>query len=97
MPTFRCDNKECSQFGNQELIPSVKFIWNEVNVKLEAKEATCPNCGRQREVVRESGPIQIPWFKPENGKNHNNKTIKKYDYDHEAAKSSTVDISGKVL
>ncbi len=39
----------------------------------------------------------MPWFKSENGRNYNNKTIKKYDYDHEAAKSTTVDTSGKVL
>jgi len=97
MPTFRCDNDDCPQFGGTELIPHVKFVWNETINKLEAKEAECPNCGRQRETVREDGPIQIPWFKPENAKNHNNKTIKKYDYDHDAAKSTTVDISGKTL
>lgn len=97
MPTFRCDNKECSQYGNKELIPSVKFIWNEETQKLEANEALCPNCRRQRETVKEQGPIQIPWFKPENGKNHNNKTIKKYDYDHEAANAATANLSGKTL
>lgn len=97
MPTFRCDNDECPQFGLTELIPNVKFIWNEKTQKLEADEAACDNCGRQREAVREAGPIQIPWFKPENAKNHNNKTIKKYDYDHEAAKSTTVDASGKTI
>ena len=90
MPTFKCENPECSQFGNSELIPSVKFIWNETTRKLEADEATCNGCGRQRETVRQDGPIQIPWFKPENAKNHNNKIIKKYDYDHEAAKSTSV-------
>jgi hypothetical protein len=97
MPTFRCDNDECSQFGNFELIPHVKFVWNETTQKLEANEAACDNCGRQRETVGETGPIQIPWFKPENAKNHNNKTIKKYDYDHAAAKSTTVDTSGKTV
>ena len=97
MPTFKCNNKECSQFGNEELIPRVKFVWNETTSKLEAKEATCASCGQQRDVVREAGPIKIPWFKPENGKNHNNKTIKKYDYDHDAANQSTVSLSGKTL
>ena len=97
MPTFRCDNDECPQFGGTELIPTVKFVWNETTSKLEAKEAACPNCGLQREVVREPGPIGIPWFKPENGKNHNNKTIKKYDYDHEAANQSSANLSGKTL
>lgn len=95
MPTFRCDNDECPQFGGTELIPHVKFIWNEETSKLEADEASCPNCGRQRAVVKEDGPIQIPWFKPENGKNYDNKKIKKYDYDHEAANSTTITASGK--
>jgi len=53
MPTFRCDNDDCPQFGGTELIPHVKFVWNETINKLEAKEAECPNCGRQRETVRE--------------------------------------------
>ena len=95
MPTFRCGNNECSQFGNQELIPHVKFIWNEETSKLEADEAICNGCGRQREVVREAGSIQIPWFKPENGKNYNNKTIKKYDYDYEAANATSATLSSK--
>jgi len=87
MPRFKCNNKECSDVGKEELIPHVKFIWNESTQKLEADEAACPSCGRQREVVREAGPIQIPWFKPENAKNYNNKKIKKYDYDKEAVES----------
>ena len=97
MPTFKCGDVECEGYTLEELIPNVKFIWNEKTAKLESEKAACPFCKNQREVVREPGPIAIPWFKPENGKNHNNKTIKKYDYDHEAAKSSTVDVSGKVL
>ena len=95
MPEFRCDNDECPQFGLTELIPHVKFIWNETTGKLEAEEAACDNCGRQRETIREDGPIQIPWFKPENAKNHNNKTITKYDYDHEAANQLTAKLPSK--
>ena len=97
MPRFKCNNGLCKDFGEEELIPHVKFIWNESTQKLEADEAACPSCGRQREVVREAGPIQIPWFKPENGKNHNNKTIKKYDYDRDAANQSTASLSGKTI
>jgi len=90
MPTFICRHPECPDYLKEELIPTVKFIWNEDTHKLEAKEAKCHYCESQREVVKEPGPIVIPWFKPENGKNHNNKTIKKYDYDREAANNTTV-------
>jgi len=97
MPEFRCNNEDCSEKEKVELIPHVKFVWNETTQHLEAKEAICSGCGRQREVLREDGPIQIPWFKPENAKNHNNKTIKKYDYDHEAATQSTVKLPKKAV
>jgi hypothetical protein len=90
MPTFKCNHPECPDYGKEELIPSVKFVWNDESARLEAKEAECAYCKSQREVVKEPGPIAIPWFKPENGKNHNNKTIKKYDYDREAANSTSV-------
>ena len=93
MPTFKCNNEFCSKYGKTELIPHVRFVWNEKTNKLEAEEAACSDCGRQRETVRENGPIQIPWFKSENAKNYNNKTIKKYDYDHEAANSTTIKLS----
>lgn len=93
MPTFKCNHPECPGYGKEELIPVVKFIWNEDNHKLEAKEAECEYCESQREVVKEPGPIVIPWFKGENAKNHDNKKIKKYDYDHEAANSTTIDLS----
>ena len=97
MPEFRCNNEECSQCGNKELIPHVKFVWNEKIERLEANEAACSGCGQQREVIREPGPIQIPWFKAENAKNHNNKIIKKYDYDHEAANATSAPLSGKKI
>jgi hypothetical protein len=89
MPRFRCINKRCDQFGEEELVPHVKFKWNEEKKTLEAPEAECPSCSYQRETVKEPGPIAIPWFKPENAKNYNNKTIKKYDYDREAAHATT--------
>ena len=89
MPTFKCNNRKCEGHGVEELIPRVKFIWNEGSGKFEADEAACPVCKVQREVVREPGPIVIPWFKPENAKNHDNKTIKKYDYDREAVNNTT--------
>ncbi|KKK53735.1 hypothetical protein LCGC14_3091780 [marine sediment metagenome] len=92
MPIFKCDDVECKGYALEELIPHVKFIWNEKTGKLEADEAICLFCGNQRKVVGNSGPIKIPWFKSENAKNHNNKTIKKYDYDHEAANSTTIEL-----
>jgi len=97
MPEFKCNNEDCSLKGKVELIPHVKFVWNETTQKLDAKEALCPGCRREREQLREAGPIKIPWFKPENAKNHNNKTIKKYDYDHEAANQSTVKLPKKAV
>lgn len=93
MPKFRCDNPDCKGVGQTEIIPHVRFIWNEKTGKLEAAEAACSSCGEQREVVKEKGPIQVPWFKPENAKNYNNKTIKKYDYDHDAANASRAKLS----
>jgi hypothetical protein len=96
MPEFKCENEECPKCGEVELVPRVKFVWNEATQKLEADEATCDSCGRQRTTIREAGPIQIPWFKPENGKNYNNKKIKKYDYDHEAANAKTASLSKKI-
>jgi len=95
MPEFRCNDEECQGYSIKELIPKVKFIWNETTNRLESERAACPICGQQRDVVKEAGPIGIPWFKPENAKNHNNKTVKKYDYDHEAANSNTASLSGK--
>ena len=97
MPEFRCNNEDCSEKGKVELIPRVKFVWNETTQKLEASEAVCSGCGQQRETIRQTGNIQIPWFKPENAKNHNNKTIKKYDYDHEAANQSTAKLPKKAV
>jgi len=93
MPKFKCENKNCEGYGEEELVPHVKFIWNETTKKLEAKEAACPVCQVQRETVREAGPITLPWFKAENSRNYNNKKIKKYDYDHDAAKSTTTPLS----
>ena len=95
MPIFRCDNDECPQFGGTELIPHVRFIWNEKTGKLEASKAACPNCNKQRTVVKEAGPIGVPWFKPENAKNYNNKTVKKYDYDPGINKSETIKIPSR--
>lgn len=92
MPTFRCTKPECEGFGKEEIIPRVMFVWNEKTEKLEASEAACSFCGEQREVVREDGPIGVPWFKPENAKNYNNKKVKKYDYDPNLHKPETVKI-----
>ena len=64
-------------------------LWNEKTSKLEAEEAKCVACGNQRETVQEEGPIELPWFKAENARNYNNKTIKKFDYDREAVEDES--------
>jgi len=66
---MECDNT------SEELIPHVKFIWNNETKRLEADEAACPVCGLQRDVVQTKGPIEIPWFKAENARNYQNKKI----------------------
>ena len=75
MPRFKCDNKDCESYEQTELIPHVKFIWNEKAKKLESKEAVCNGCGNQRIVVQEPGPIAMPWFKAENSRNNQNKIV----------------------
>jgi len=85
MPKFKCNNSKCPGYRYEELVPHVKFKFNEETKKLEAPEAACPGCSQQRETVREDGPIGVPWFKAENSRNYNNKTIKQYDYDRDAA------------
>ena len=77
MPRFKCDDPECECYNIEELIPCVRFILNEKTSKLEAKEAVCSGCGNQREVVQEPGPIVMPYFKAENSKNYQNKTVSK--------------------
>lgn len=89
MPTFRCNNPLCGDYGKEELIPHVRFIWNEKTKKLEAEEAECLACNEQREVVQEPGPIKIPWFKAENARNYDNKKVKQYDYDRDAVKADS--------
>ena len=83
MPRFRCNNPECSN-TKVELIPRVKFTWNNDTQRLEAPEATCPFCGCQRYNIQDEGPIKIPWFKAENAKNYQNKNVekrvKRYNY-----------------
>ena len=81
MPRFKCMIKECKFYQQEELVPSVKFIWNPKTKKLESDKAKCKGCGEQREVVREEGPVGMPWFKAENAKNYNNKKVRKYDFD----------------
>jgi hypothetical protein len=94
MPRFRCNNTECQDFEKEELIPRVKFIWNEDTFKFEADEEICPACRKRRETVREPGPIKMPWFKAENSRNYNNKKVKQYDYDRSAVRPETVKIPG---
>jgi hypothetical protein len=88
--------KECEFYQQEELVPSVKFIWNPKTKKLESDKAKCKGCGEQREVVREPGPIGLPWFKAENARNYNNKKVRKYDFDHSSNVNEIVKMpSGK--
>lgn len=84
MPRFKCNDVECEYFNIEEVIPHVKFIWNDDNKRLEADEAACPKCGNQRDTVKKEGDIVIPWFKAENARNNQNKKIEtkanKYNY-----------------
>ena len=83
MPRFKCNDPDGEYYGIEELIAQVKFIWNDDTKHLEAKEAKCPKCGNQRPVVKEKGDIVIPWFKAENSRNYQNKTVtqsKKFNY-----------------
>ncbi len=84
MPTFKCDDIDCEYYGIEELIAHVRFKYDEITNKLEADEASCKGCGNQRPVVKEKGPITIPYFKGENAKNYQNKKIEtkanKYNY-----------------
>ncbi len=77
MPNFKCDDPDCEYYGITELIPNVRFTFNEKTLKLEAPEAECKNCKNQRIVVQKEGPIVIPYFKAENSKNYQNKIISK--------------------
>ncbi len=81
MPRFLCSDVDCEYYGIEELITVVRFVWNDDTGKLEAPEAVCKGCNNQRETVRESGPIAIPWFKAENARNYDNKTVKKFTHD----------------
>jgi len=79
MPRFKCTNTECD---NEELIPHVRFKWDEKQSKLTSDHDTCPICGSTRDVVKEYDGASNLWFKAENAKNYNNKSVKQYDYDH---------------
>lgn len=93
MPRFKCINKNCNKFDQVELVPCVKFVFNEKTGKLVADKAVCKECGKMREQLVEEGDINNVWFKPENAKNYNNKKVKRYDFDPAAAKSETVKLS----
>ena len=75
MPRFKCDDPDCEYYGIEELIPSVKFKWNDKTNRLEADEATCKKCGNQRPTVKKEGDIVIPYFKAEGAKNYQNKSV----------------------
>jgi len=77
MPRFVCNDVDCECYGIEEIIPHVRFKWNEKTKMLEAPEAACHKCGNQRASVKEKGPIVIPWFKADNARNNQNKHVSK--------------------
>ena len=84
MPRLKCNDVDCQGYNVEELIPHIKYLWNPDTGKLEADKAKCPICGKQRDPVKEPGPIVIPWFKAENSKNYQNRKVEgrtnKYNY-----------------
>lgn len=85
MPSFQCPNTECEKHTEHDYYAKVRFMWNPATGKLESEYDKCPTCGSLRKVVREEG-FTNAWFKSEDARNYNNKTVKKYDYDHDVNK-----------
>jgi hypothetical protein len=93
MPKFKCTNEECVKHTELDFYPKVTFKYNAETKRLESDQSICPVCGSFREVPSEG--ITNAWFKAEGDRNYNNKTIKKYDYDREAANRTTAKLSEK--
>ena len=86
MPKFQCTNTECENHTNLEYQPKVRFLWNATLGKLVSPYDECPLCGSHRKVFKEYAGFTQSWFKSEDSRNYDNKTIKKFDYDHDVNK-----------
>jgi len=97
MPVFICKNDRCSNNGKREHYPRVTYKWNDETKRLEADESFCPLCGTFREPEKEYDGWTKAWFKDEINRNYNNKTVKKYDYDHRTSDEQTIKINKKLF
>ena len=86
MPKFKCENEKCSKFGKVEHFTHVRYRWNEKTLRLEADESFCSECETFRNPIKEYEGWSDAWFKAESNRNYNNKTVKKYDFDHDLLK-----------
>ncbi len=87
MPKFKCLNEKCETFNKEEYYPRVCYTWNSVLMRMECEHSFCPVCGEFREPIKEYAGFTEAWFKAESSRNYNNKTVKKYDYDHDVHKT----------
>jgi len=53
MPKYKCTNEECELFGEVYSIASARITI--VNGRAMDRNTQCPNCSRDREVIREAG------------------------------------------
>jgi len=53
MPKYKCTNEECDLFGEVYSIASARIVIK--NGKAMDDNTACPNCGKDREVVRTEG------------------------------------------
>jgi hypothetical protein len=83
MPKFKCTNPKCSKFEKVEHILRLRYVWNPETMRLEAAESFCSECNTFRDPIKEYEGWSDSWFKAESNRNYNNKSVKKYDYDHQ--------------
>ena len=53
MPTYKCNNKTCSSFGEHAFISKTKLVSRD-GVFVDIK-ASCPECSKTRETVKTDG------------------------------------------
>ena len=96
MPKFQCENEECVKHTEMDIEARVRFVWNPEKMKLESPYDVCPVCGGERKVFKDES-IGMPWFKSEDSRNYNNKTIKKHDFDYQPSDDKPVKLSRENL
>lgn len=95
MPNFKCQNKECELFDKDNYQPTVRFKWNPENQRFESNYSFCPSCKSFIDPEKEYEGFTNAWFKGENDRNYDNKRVKKYDFDRDAANLSNAKIAKK--